>query len=268
LQANDPLVHYLSSDLNGHVGASAIWYGKYSFINGYWNHVDDLASGPWPVSPKDPTGGRYQPWLRRGQTDTLVPNVIPVTNNYAVKDPLLKSSDYWNFPTNLLSSLSGLGQVHRGTPWQTMYLKDADVLGDLYPASGYILNVGTNTWMAWTGDLDPNDAPFMAPLQDRQLAGLLMSLLNTNDPTQLFSVNDPNLADWLNLLNGLIVYSNSAPSVFVNTPVTFDTYVLDGSSSQAAVFANGSPVQSKQCPLPIHWRYLCHAGAVQKLAVY
>ena len=34
-------------------------------------------------------------------------------------------SDYWDFPTNLLSNLSWLGRVHRGTPWQTLYLKSA-----------------------------------------------------------------------------------------------------------------------------------------------
>jgi hypothetical protein len=166
-------------------------------------------------------------------------NVFPVTNNYAVKDPLIKYSDNWSFPTNLLASLVGLGQVHRGTPWQTFYLKDADLIKyamvDLAGTTNY---AGTNTWMQWTGDFDAKDAALMAPVSDWRLAGLLMSLLNTNDATQLFSVNDPSLADWQGVLNGLTVYSNSASAVFFNSPLTFDTYAIASNSPPALVIAN------------------------------
>ena len=31
------------------------------------------------------------------------------------------------FPTNAILSVESLGQVHRGTPWQTLYLKSSDL---------------------------------------------------------------------------------------------------------------------------------------------
>jgi hypothetical protein len=239
LQANDPLVHYLASDLNSQNGALSVW-GNNKFINGTWYHSDDLLIQPMPVTPITPIGGRFQPWLRKGQMDVYpIDQVIPVTNNYGVRDPLVYEPDYWNFPSNVLCSLSCLGQVHRGTPWQTFYLKDADFLKNII-VSGTVTNyVGTNTWALWTGDLDTNDAALMAPGNDRQLAGLLMSLLNTNDPTHLFSVNDADPAAWENLLGGFTVYSNSRPFVAASSPVTFTTSLLDSNSAQAAIIANG-----------------------------
>jgi hypothetical protein len=236
LQANDPLVHYLASDLNAQTGAWAYWAGKIKRQNGDYYRSDDLQNQPLPTAPASLAFGRYQPWLQPGQMDGLA-NLIPVTNNYACKDPLIEFSDNWCFPTNLLQSLVGLGQVHRGTPWQTFYLKDVDFTKDYTLSAGYANYVGTNTWMQWTGDFDANDAMHMAPVNDWRLAGLLMSLLNSNNPAQLFSVNDPNLADWQNILNGLTVYSNSAPMVFPGTPPTFDTYVLASNSPQALVIA-------------------------------
>jgi hypothetical protein len=65
------------------------------------------------------------------------------------------------------------------------------------------------------------------------------------DYTQLMSVNDPNLADWLNVLNGLTVYSNSLNlpsftyrSEIIPTP-TFNTYIMTGNSPQAQIIADG-----------------------------
>jgi hypothetical protein len=242
LQANDPLVHYLSSDLSAQVGTWSVWAGstggRLNQQNGFWYHSDDPQNQPTPTPPVTPIGGRYQPWLRKGQMSLFNTNVVaPVTNNYSCKDPLAYSSDSWNFPTNLMQSLAGLGQVHRGTSWQTVYLKDADLLG-AYTVTGATTNyVGTNTWMQWTGDLNANDAALMAPVSDWRLAGLLMSLLNTNDPTQLFSVNDSNVADWQNLLNGMVVYSNSASVVFPTTPLQFTTFIMASNSPQASAIA-------------------------------
>ncbi|HEX9046510.1 MAG TPA: hypothetical protein VF988_05740, partial [Verrucomicrobiae bacterium] len=188
----------------------------------------------------------------RGQMDALA-NVIPTTNNYAARDPLVYGSDAWNFPSNVLSSLAGLGQVHRGTPWQTFYLKDVDFLNVSIVSGGNTNLIGTNTWRQWTADLDATDASLMAPLKDHELAGLLMSLLNTNDPSQLFAVNDANVTDWQNLLNGLTVFSNSAPLVFASSPLTFDTYVMDGNSSQAATVASGiAQARGRQSNLNFH----------------
>jgi hypothetical protein len=193
---------------------------------------------------------RYQPWgiqYTNGLPQEGSNAVVEGPYSLAFKDPLVWSPDFWDFPTNLLSHLTDLGQVHRGTPWQTVYLKAHDVLHILDGPGNNTGDVGsgTNTWANWTGDTNIADAATMAPVGDRQLVSLLISLLNTNDVTQLMSVNDQNPADWLNVLNGLTVYTNSAsfpnitfPSGFI--PATFfNAYIMASNSPQAETIANG-----------------------------
>jgi hypothetical protein len=81
----------------------------------------------------------------------------------------------------------------------------------------------------------------MAPTQDWHLAGVLMSLLNTNNPAQLTSVNG---ADWTNILNGLTVYSNSIAVPLPGETPQFDSYIIAGSSPQTLTIAN-AVVQAK-----------------------
>ena len=224
-QANDPLVHYLASDLSYQDPGITGW------------HQSDAQL---PVTSQNSPGKRYQPWGLNKQLARLV-NVDPNPYNLAYKDPLVWGSDNWSFPTNLLSALNGLGQVHRGTPWQTVFLKSSNILSATLNLGGQgNQNIGPNTWMQWTGDFDVNDAALMAPVNDWRLAGLLMSLLNTNDATQLLSVNDPNIADWLNVLNGLTVYSNSVSSIMLSVlPPAFDTYIMWSNSPPTLIIANG-----------------------------
>jgi len=231
-QVNDPLVHYLMSDLD--TGVGAIWQGANAMPNGVWAQNDGAITHTLPVPPANVIvngQSRYQPW---GQSVSAVLqsasyNFSPYNLSY--KDPLVWDSDYWNFPTNLLAALNGLGQVHRGTPWQTVYLKATDILN-----SGN--NTGINTWSAWTGDYNVPDAAITAPANDRQLVGVLISLLNTNDATQLTSVNDQNDADWQNVLNGLTVYSNSLPVIIAMIPPQFDTNFMASNSPQALIVAS------------------------------
>jgi hypothetical protein len=153
------------------------------------------------------------------------PNVVDAIN-LAVKDPLVYSSDDWNFPNGQTSNLDWIGQVHRGTPWQTIDLKS--VVPDIA------------TWANWTGDLDINDAAAMAPGQDWNLASLLVSLFNTNNLASLFSVNDPNPNDWQGLLNGL--------TGLTNIPDQFDSVLISSNSSQASLIANA--IQSERAVQP------------------
>jgi hypothetical protein len=250
-QANDPLVHYQVSDLN---------YYDPNLMG--LHRSDDPINNPVPVPSQISLGKRYQPWGRNKQMLGLA-QVNTNAYDLTFRDPLVWGSDNWNFPTNLTASLGGLGQVHRGTPWQTVYLKAYDVLhiADIGP----IVGTGTNTWTAWTGDLDVNDAALMAPVNDWRLAGLVSSLLNTNDATQLFSVNDPNISDWLNVLSGLTVYSNSvAYPMFM--PV-FDTYVTASNSPQALVMANGIAQVRASQPNQI-FNFIGDVLAASELTVY
>lgn len=238
-QANDPFVHYLTNDLDfAGTESSGIATGIQTSYGALGNQV------LFPTF--NSVNERYQPWGLQYTNDfaQIGSNAI-VASPYglAYKDPLVWSADYWNFPTNLLADLTGLGQVHRGTPWQTIYLKSADVLNILN--SNGDINSGTNTWVAWTGDYNVPDAAVLAPVNDRQLVSLLISLLNTNDVTQLMSVNDANPADWLNILNGLTVYSNSTALPPFALPrgdipsLTFDSYTMASNSPQAQIIANG-----------------------------
>ena len=205
-QANDPLVHYLAADL----------------VN--------VASGNVTLQLKPPTNAppaltnivgtvslRYQPWG--------YPLWSPGPNAYnlALIDPLVDSSDDWNFPDSQPLSLAMFGNVHRGTPWQTIFLKATNILAAAN---------GLNLWTNWTGNANAADAILSAPTNDWRLASLLVSLLNPNDPHQLLSVNDPNTNSWLGVLGGLTVLTNPSS----RGPLT--ALVMYSDSPQAALIAD------------------------------
>ena len=209
-QANDPLVHYTLSDLTDLVHTSFV--------------VDQFSSiSPDPTAELGRVNDRYEPWGGNPTGDSISPTKLDLT----VKDPFMLGSDYWDFPTNLLSDFTLLGRVHRGTPWQTIYLK----------SSGTTFN----NWIQWTGNnlLAPNwngayggtpDAFYTQPTNDWRLASLVVSLLNTNDPCNLASVNQPNAPAWSSLLDGMTVLTNSALG-------QFDPVIVSSNSPQAAIVA-------------------------------
>ena len=178
-QANDPLVHY---------------------------HLDDLAL--WPtnsenlflVPPNAPqstntssfaTLGRlnanYSPWGGNPKWATSLSD--PLSFDWAIKDPGLWSSDAWDFPAGRGAELGWLGRVHRGTPWQTIYLKPE--------------NPTMDRWFYQSQD------PRTLPAHDWRLADLFT--VATCDPSTrgLFSCNPANLAAWSATLAGTVVLSNA-----------------------------------------------------------
>jgi hypothetical protein len=188
--------------------------------------IDNLHPSPtdnlWWVN------GRYEPWGGNPAGGRQRPTEVDLT----VKDPLVLRSDYWDFPTNLLSDLASIGQVHRGTPWQTVYLKSSGISN--YP-------IWFSKWLTWTGNgqLAPNwngvylgysDAFYTQPTNDWRLASLVVSLLNTNEPRNLASVNQPGVPAWRGLLDGMTVLTNS-------TSGQFDPIIVSSNSPQAAIVA-------------------------------
>ena len=175
---------------------------------------------------------RYQPW--GGNPSTGVG-----TNLLAIKDPLVTCSDDWDFPDSQPLNVSWLGRVHRGTPWQTVYLKASDILSyqNYFNVYG---NNGPNVWANWTGDVNPADAAAMAPMQDWHLASLLACLFNTNDLPSLFSVNNPDPGAWQALLDGLTALTNNLTDAQLPffTPPQFGVIVISSNSPQASVIAN------------------------------
>jgi hypothetical protein len=206
-QANDPLVHYLASDLtfNGVEKTTGVQTGTQITYASIGSPANLLA--PVFNVPND----RYQPW---GMGLTNLPQiglnaVVPNTYALAVKDPLVWQSDYWEFPTNLYPTVGWLGRVHRGTPWQTVYLKAHDVLNVLATNNGVgSVGSGTNTWSNWTGDNNIVDLAHSVPVQDRLLFDLFTTRPNDNAALGTLSVNQTNLAAWSAVFSGMVALTN------------------------------------------------------------
>jgi len=193
-EVNDPLVHYLASDLAG------------------------SSQNSQPVQQITPLtlGGlndRYEPWGGNVRYSD-----DPHPYDHTIKDPLVYSSDYWNFPTNKLPTTGWLGRVHRGTPWQTVYLKSSDVLA----------TDGPGTWTNWTGDLNYFDAAAEAPVQDRLLFDLFTTAFNDNATRGTLPVNigttpgGQSLAAWSALFSGIVAPTNVAGGYTIINPVAVD----------------------------------------------
>ena len=185
-QANDPLVHYLADDLAG----------------APYNGTDKTPNWPWPPTvPND----RYLPW---GGNPNETGADAQDAYNSALKDPLVRSSDDWDFPVNKFPTVGWLGRVHRGTPWQTVYLKATNIATN----SGN-LNSGINAWMAWTGNTNIFDAAYNVPVQDWLLFDLFTTAFNDNATRGTLSVNvgpiNANLAAWSALFSGIVVPTNT-----------------------------------------------------------
>lgn len=133
--------------------------------------------------------------------------------NLAYKDPMVRGSDDWDFPTNLFPNIGWLGRVHRGTPWQTVYLKSTDILSqtNLFTSGTPTMNPGLKTWMVWSGDTGNQfDATNTSPAYDRWLFDLFTAAPNQNATLGQLSVNQPHLAAWSAIFSGLPVLTNRA----------------------------------------------------------
>ncbi len=215
-QANDPLVHYMVSDLvDLRLSAS--------------NGVNFISSVP-SLPNLGRINTRYKPWGGNPQ------QLDPTTDfQIAVKDPLMTRSDNWNFPTNQPLAISWVGQVHRGTPWQTLFLKSTNIL-----LQSPTLSQGLQTWQIWTGNdvIRPApdqansfvfDAGYTLPTNDWHLVSLLNRWFTTNDLRSLASPNLASEASFAALLDGMIVLTNSAAGVLV----------MSSNSPQAATISQG-----------------------------
>ena len=85
-----------------------------------------------------------------------------------------------------------MGRVHRGTPWQTIYLKSRVA----YPGN----------WFAWSGAYGTH------PTNDWRLFDNLTVAVNKTAASGALSVNQTNMAAWAAILAGVNVVSNSAPT--------------------------------------------------------
>jgi hypothetical protein len=187
-QANDPLVHYHQQDLrmggttNNHQYLKPIQVGT-NISPSSLGRIND----------------RYSPWGGKPTSSADEPSPY----DRKLKDPGVFTSDDWNFPTNKLASVGLLGRIHRGTPWQTIYLKAeaAPVLGQ---------SIG---WTNVSADIavHPNGRQFSRthPTNDWRLMDMFTTAIDERTSRGLVSINQTNLETWSALLSGVVVLSNS-----------------------------------------------------------
>jgi hypothetical protein len=225
LQANDPLVHYTLGDL--------------TFAGVNVTNVDFQSQHP-PLGNIGVLNDRYEPWGGHPLKEGVMPRF-----QFAVKDPLVRRSDDWDFPTNKYPNVGWLGRVHRGTPWQTVFLKSTNIV--LQAGATPIQNL--YTWQKWTGNftngavwgylgtnLVPRyakdsfigvsnafpDALYTLPTNDWRILDLFTTAFNENATRGQLSVNQTNLAAWSAVLAGVNILSNVNTSAFIEPAGVYD----------------------------------------------
>lgn len=219
-QANDPIVHFLATDLSEVTADTGL-------------HISD---DPTPQSTQpvpsyttylNKVTARYQPWGRDDQLKGIIGD-NRFQYNLAIKDPLVYGPDNWDFPTNHYPSAGWLGRVHRGTPWQTIYLKATNVLeyattdnnGDVQP-------IGRTAWNNWLGDFDNYDSGNSRPIQDALLFDIFTASPHPNATRGALSVNQTHLASWSALLSGMMVITNITDVPDYKVPPILTNVVID-----------------------------------------
>jgi hypothetical protein len=192
-QANDPLVHYTAGDLT-------------DLSNGNGIKREDLSVPLTAIPNIGQLNGRFEPWGGYpGSTATTSPTVPPYS--VEAKDPGIRSSDDWNFPTNKYPSVGWLGRVHRGTPWQTIYMKPLPVGNP---------TTWLQSWSKWTGNASLLDCFYTQPFNDRLVFDVFTAAFDANCTRGQLNVNQPNLASWSALLGGAVGLTNSATDAQVS----------------------------------------------------
>jgi hypothetical protein len=168
-QVNDPLVHYSAEDLTRSIAATNLLPNASlpAFTIGAGNAG---VTRPWPANAR---------YLSPGSAGT----------DTRLRDPSIRAPDLWDFPTNKFPNIGWLGRVHRGTPWQTIYLKSRDV--DLA------------TWSGIGGaSRHPDDLRMTRPVNDWKLMDIFTASIHPNASKGRLSINQTNLAAWSAVLSG------------------------------------------------------------------
>ena len=238
LQANDPLVHYTAKDLKDPKTANVVDFinppnppaGVNIFTNVSLYNIGKLNT-------------RYSPWINP------LKGVDPdIGFDPAFKDPLIYSSDNWDFPTNKFPTVGWLGRVHRGTPWQTVYFKSA--IAD------------PQKWVnAWGATLDNH------PTNDWKLVDLFTVAPNDNAARGLLSVNQTGQAAWAAGLGGVLVLSNSVDnSAIAPRKDQFVAIAIEPATAALTAIVNG--VNKYRAKLPSRtFRSVSEILAVPELTI-
>ncbi len=184
-QVDDPLVHYTFEDLRDDPDTGKKKLGSVNLSSDYTNltkkifgrNKHSLAWNKGALGAElsgEPAG--------QGTLDTTI------------RDPGIIHPFYWNFPKNSFPSIGWLGRVHRGTPWQTIYLKSRG----LSPAANWIDHTGNQR----VGH--PASANQMQPVRDWELLDVFTTAPHPNATRGRLSINQTNPAAWSALLSGVL----------------------------------------------------------------
>ena len=219
-QANDPLVHYLPSDLSNLLSTNEV-----ELV------TPPLAPPSWLLPNLGRMNPRTLPWGGNAAQ-------FRDTNQFALalKDPLIRRSDDWDFPTNAPLNLATLSRVHRGTPWQTVSLKST--------------NVSFGDWKLWTGMADNREAALTLPTRDWHLAELWLAWTQTRYD-MLLSVNERDPARWLLAFDGIEVLTNNLSDPAFYNPYQepqFASLTMTADSAQSSVLAQAIANRRRASP--------------------
>jgi hypothetical protein len=143
----------------------------------------------------------FAPWASSANLGTGISSPA-LAVDMAYKDPLVTNSAAWSFPTptNTFASIGQLGRVHRGTPWQTVYLKSP--VANLEPDDqGHIAD--RHHWKWWSGSYGTH------PTNDWALLDTFSTALTENAGHGQIGVNQTNLSAWSAILSGVPVLRRS-----------------------------------------------------------
>lgn len=223
LQANDPLVHYNAWDVE-----QSRWYYSLQPLS--------LSIPPRGLSNIGRLNERYEPWGGNPESSAQSGSSGRRAYDLRFKDPLVGTSDDWNFPTGKPLRPTSLGRIHRGTPWQTLYFK----AGELSLRG----RADLRAWGDWTGIANVSLAAQVSPQADWNLAAQLVRILWPEKPHRLVSVNEPNRERWLRALDGIHVLTNTVPDedwydYSPDTILLFDRQAISRESDQAQRIVDG-----------------------------
>jgi hypothetical protein len=237
-QANDPLVHYVASELLD-IERSGLNNLKRIDPPTFVVNTNTLVNiGKFNL--------RYRPWPSSGQVaDPSDPDALDDINP-SLKDPRIRSSDDWQFPTNVLPTVGWLGRIHRGTPWQTVYLKSSNVgLTNIVGSptewvQNVVYNPAAQKWSKWTGNKTLEEGYYTRPVTDRVLFDVFTTAVNDNAARGRLPINQSGLAAWSALFSGMVALTNSV-AISSPSPLIFLPQIIEPAGAYDAFDTNNWP---------------------------
>jgi hypothetical protein len=205
-QVNDPLVHYMAQDIAPAPGFDLPV--KKPVLDDSGNPASP-APAPWNIGALNDRA--YRPWGGSPLQQAGGPTGDKLAFSVGVKDPGIRRSDDWDFPITervnkkdrqqyFFATIGELGRVHRGTPWQTVYLKS---IYKIQNGTNAVLNgLDPTAWRNWSGSAGTH------PMFDWRLLDVFTTAANENATRGLLSVNQTNRAAWSAVLSGIVVPTN------------------------------------------------------------